>query len=93
MDIDKLKEMKGQLDADRDVYKNIWDACLFYYLPEHQNEALDRENSRVAEDSQPLDTTGQDSAMTLTSGIFSNTITMGSEFFGFPYKPRRTERQ
>ncbi len=83
MDIDKLKEMKGQLDADRDVYKNIWDACLFYYLPEHQNEALDRENSRVAEDSQPLDTTGQDSAMTLTSGIFSNTITMGSEFFGF----------
>lgn len=83
MDIDKLKEMKSQLDSERDVYKNIWDACLFYYLPEHQNEALDRENSRVAEDSQPLDTTGQDSAMTLTSGIFSNTITMQSEFFGF----------
>lgn len=83
MDIDKLKEMKGQLDSDRDIHKNIWDACLFYYLPEHQNEALDRGDSRVAEDSQPLDTTGQDSAMTLTSGLFSNTITMGSEFFGF----------
>jgi len=83
MDIEKLKDMKGKVDADRDVYKNIFEACLFYYMPERQNESLDRTNSRVAEDTQPLDTTGQKSAETLASGLFSSTITMGSEFFGF----------
>jgi len=50
MDIEKLKDMKGKVDADRDVYKNIFEACLFYYMPERQNESLDRTNSRVAED-------------------------------------------
>lgn len=83
MDIEKLKEMKTQLDSERDTFRNIYDACLFYLLPEHQNEQMDRRDSRIAEDSQPLDTTAQESAETLASGLFSTTITMGSEFFGF----------
>ena len=83
MNIEQLSEMKSKLDSDRDSYRNVYDACLFYFLPEHQSEAVDRSNSTVAEDSQPLDTTAQKASETLASGLFSSTVTMGSEFFGF----------
>jgi hypothetical protein len=83
MNIDKLKEMKAKLDSDRDLYRSVWESCLFYFLPQRQSESMDRANSRVAEDTQPLDTTGQKSAEIFTSGIYSSTVTMGSEFFGF----------
>jgi len=81
--VQQLGEMKTRLESERDHMKTIFDSCLFYYLPEMQAEKVDRNRSNIAEENQPLDPIGQRAASILASGIFSNTISMGSEFFGF----------
>lgn len=80
---DELKQMKGRLDADRQTLSSTYDSCLFYYLPEFQSESEHRNNSKVSEETQPLQPIGQEASSALAAGIFSNTVNMSSEFFGF----------
>lgn len=80
---DELKQMKGRLDADRQVLSSTFDSALFYYLPEFQSESEYRNNTKVSEETQPLQPIGQEAAAALAAGIYSNTVNMGSEFFGF----------
>ena len=81
--VDDLNGMKSRLESERDVLKPVFDSALFYYLPEMQSEKVDRNRSNISEENQPLDPIGQRASTILASGIFSNTISMGAEFFGF----------
>jgi len=80
---DELKQMKGRLDSDRDVLSSTHEAALFYYLPEFQSESQTRKDSDISEETQPLQPIGQEAAAALAAGIYSNTVNMSSEFFGF----------
>ena len=80
---EELKQMKGRLDSDRQTLSSTFDAALFYYLPEFQSESEYRNNTKVSEENQPLQPIGQEAAAALAAGIYSNTVNMGSEFFGF----------
>tara|TARA_R110002020_G_scaffold144145_1_gene317003 strand:+ start:1201 stop:2847 length:1647 start_codon:yes stop_codon:yes gene_type:complete len=81
--IEELQQMKSTLESDRNLLMTTYDDCLFYYLPEFQNESEYKKGTKVNEESQPLESHGQTAASTLSSGIFSNTVSMSSEFFGF----------
>ncbi len=83
MDVEKLNSMKQSLDAQRDEFRNVYDNLLYYMMPELQDASMDRINSAVSEEQVPLDPTASKCAQILSSGLFSNTITMGTEFFGF----------
>lgn len=83
MDCNDLCKMKETLDANRDVFRGVWDDLLYYFMPEMQDSSMDRMTSSISEELTPSDPTGSKSAEILSSGIFSNTITMQTEFFGF----------
>ena len=80
---EELSAMKSGLDAQRDVFSNLYESCLFYFLPEFQGESVYRQGSQVNEESQPLSAVGQKANSSLAGGIFSHTVAMDSEFFGF----------
>jgi len=81
--VEALGEMKATLDKDKDYFSSVFESALFYYLPEYQGESNDRQGTYISEEYQPLDVVGQKAAQTLAAGIFSNTVSLGSEFFGF----------
>ena len=37
--IEELQQMKSTLESDRNLLMTTYDDCLFYYLPEFQNES------------------------------------------------------
>ena len=69
------------LGKTHNVMKNVWDSCLHMYMPEMQGITYD--NNHEGEKIQPVDFTGMYCAERLASGLFSNTVSMGDEFFGF----------
>lgn len=77
------------LGAEHGKFKNIYDTCLFYFMPEAQG--LSNGDSSEGEKDQPFDFTGVHSQSRLSSGLFSNTVSMGDQFFGFRANDRELE--
>ena len=80
MNADNILRVHQSLKVMREPNQKVWDDCLFSYLPEMQNTGTTKIQG---EQGQPLDLIGMNSLTKLSAGIFSNTVSMGDEFFGF----------
>lgn len=78
---EELCRRYDSLEKDHGVLKSVWEHCLQFYMPEAQG--LNYGDKSEGEREQPFDFTGVHSVNRLSSGLFSNTVSMGDEFFGF----------
>lgn len=78
---EELCRRYDSLGKDHCVLKSVWEQCLQFYMPEAQG--LIYGDKSEGEREQPFDFTGVHSVSRLSSGLFSNTVSMGDEFFGF----------
>lgn len=69
------------LGKDHGIMKHVWQSCLELYMPEAQGIIYGDKSE--SEKFQPFDFAGVMSSGSLASGLFSNTISMGDQFFGF----------
>jgi len=77
----ELLAMRGQLKVDNDVFISLRETCRFFYSPEDHNSYTGESN--IAGKQSPQNPTGIEAARDLTAGLFSNTINLQDEFFGF----------
>jgi len=76
-----LIAMCAQLKTDRDLFISLRETCRFFYSPEDHNSYTGQSNT--AGKQSPQNPTGIESARDLTAGLFSNTINLQDEFFGY----------
>ena len=81
LNAEELIGMNGRLSVDRDRFSRLYEDCFDYYMPEMQSEGIS--SIITNEEEQPLDNAGKSASGKLASGLFSNTVSMGDEFFGF----------
>jgi len=79
---EQLDKMFTQLKSTQQQLQGDWEECYKYYIPESQ-DLVYGENSPNEITDVPFDTVGMTSIISLASGIFSNTINMGDEFFSY----------
>ncbi len=77
----ELLQMRDRLSQDRDVYIGLREACRFYFNPQQLESRVF--GNKVSEKLTPQNSMGVQSARDLTSGLYSNTINLSDEFFGF----------
>jgi hypothetical protein len=78
---EELCQRFASLDGDHQQLKGTWEDCLYFYQPESQSiETGSRGNGDTTK---PFDMVGVKANNVLASGIFSNTISMGDEFYSF----------
>ena len=76
-----LDQMHSKLLDEQSQLKGTYQECYKYYIPESQ-DIVNGSNAQSINDL-PFDTIGIQAAIALASGIFSNTINMGDEFFSY----------
>lgn len=77
----ELLAMRKQLIPDRDIFTFLRETCRFFFSPNDHNSYT--QNSNIAGKRTPQNPVGIQAARDLTSGLFSNTINIQDEFFGF----------
>lgn len=79
--VEDLLKINSKLSGLRDERWSVWEDCLYYFMPEQQN--IFQQKQHISEHSAPINPIGQRASNLLASGIFSNTVNMGDNFFQF----------
>ena len=77
----ELLKLRDTLKTDRDLFITLREQCRFYFSP--QDRFTYEFKSNTANKGTPNNPKGIECARDLTAGLFSNTINLSDEFFGF----------